>query len=94
MIWAVSFLLFPIGSWFFLYDKKMSLKERAEARGVRPPGYFSQELYLYVWIEISLCVFAVGGMMFCFDEHGIFSWVRSCCFSSVVASRRVSCFTS
>lgn len=69
VIWAVSFLLFPIGSWFFLYDKKMSLKERAEARGVRPPGYFSQELYLYVWIEISLCIFAVGGMMFCFDEH-------------------------
>ena len=44
VIWAASFLLFPIGSWFFLYDKKMSLKERAEARGVRPPGYFSQEL--------------------------------------------------
>jgi len=69
VIWAISFLLFPIGSWFFLYDKKLSLKERAEARGIRPPGYFSQELYLYVWIEISLCIFAVGGMMFCFDEH-------------------------
>lgn len=69
VIWAISFLLFPIGSWFFLYDKKLSLKERAEERGIRPPGYFSQELYLYVWIEISLCIFAVGGMMFCFDEH-------------------------
>jgi hypothetical protein len=69
VIWAISFLLFPIGSGLFLYDRKRTLEKRAALKQRRAPGYFSQELYLYTWIEIALVIFAVGGMLFCFDDN-------------------------
>lgn len=69
VIWAISFILFPIGSGLFLYDKKLTLQEKAALRHAPAPGFFSQELYLYTWIEIALVIFAVGGMLFCFDEN-------------------------
>jgi hypothetical protein len=69
VIWAISFLLFPVGSGLFLYDRKLTLQKRAELKRRRVPGLFSQELYLYTWVEIALVIFAVGGMLFCFDEN-------------------------
>lgn len=69
VIWALSFVVFPIGSGLFLLDKKKTLEAKATARGVKPPGYFSSHLYLYTWIEIALVIIAVGGLLFCFDEN-------------------------
>jgi len=69
VIWAVSFILFPLGSGLFLLDRKKTLDTRAELTNRPKRGYFSQELYLYTWIEIALTIFAVGGLFFCFDDN-------------------------
>jgi hypothetical protein len=69
VIWAVSFVLFPVGSGLFLLDRKKTLDARADAFHRPRRGYFAQELYLYTWIEIALSIFAVGGLFFCFDEN-------------------------
>ena len=69
VIWAVSFILFPLGSGLFLLDRKKTLDTRAELMHRPKRGYFSQELYLYTWIEIALTIFAVGGLFFCFDDN-------------------------
>lgn len=69
IIWAVSFFLFPAGVGLFLAERRMTLTAHNAVRGRPPPGIFHKNLRVLTWSFIMLCVCAVGGVFFCFDEE-------------------------
>lgn len=68
VIWAISFFLFPVGVGLFLAERRMTLAAHNAVRGKPPPGFFHKNLRVLTWSFIMLCVCAVGGVFFCFDE--------------------------
>jgi hypothetical protein len=65
VIWAVSFVCFPLASALTLRDKVLTLRKVSE----RTVSVFDPAVFVHTWILVSLCIFAVGGVMFCLDEH-------------------------
>ena len=71
VIWAVSFVCFPIAAALTLRDKVLTLRTVAELNNRAPSSVsvFDPAVSIHAWILVSLCIFAVGGVMFCLDEH-------------------------
>ena len=69
VIWAVSFFLFPVGVGLFFLDRKMTLTAYNATRGKPPPSVFDKNLRVLMWSFVMLCVCAVGGIFFCFDDE-------------------------
>lgn len=70
-VWAASFLCFPLASALTLRDKILAQQRtrgEMERRSVIVRVFRDPELSVHAWIFVSLCVFAVGGFMFCLDE--------------------------
>ena len=69
VIWAISFFLFPVGVGLFLAGRARDDTRRAQRRAWKTtPGVFHKNLRVLTWSFIMLCVCAVGGVFFCFDE--------------------------
>jgi hypothetical protein len=82
LLWAVSFFLFPIGVGFFLFDRWEVMRVHNKASGRPPPSLWDRNLRVLVWSELMLCIFAVGGVFFCFDnsrEAAVTSWILFFC---------------
>ena len=71
VIWAVSFVCFPLAAALTLRDKVLTLRTVAELNNRAPSSVsvFDPAVFVHAWILVSLCIFAVGGVMFCLDEH-------------------------
>ena len=71
IIWAVSFLFFPLGVACFLYDQYEDLRLKhendTEAQG-EPPSIWHRDLRLVVWAEIALVIFFIGSIFFCYEH--------------------------
>ena len=82
MLWAVSFFLFPVGVGLFLFDRWSVMYAHNAAVGKAPPSLWNRNLRVLVWSELMLCIFAVGGVFFCFehDENAaVTSWILFFC---------------
>ena len=65
----MSFFLFPVGVGLFFLDRKMTLTAYNATRGKPPPSVFDKNLRVLMWSFVMLCVCAVGGIFFCFDDE-------------------------
>lgn len=82
LMWAVSFFLFPIGVGFFLVDRWDQMRLHNLAKGKPPPSLWNRNMRVLVWSELMLCIFAVGGVFFCFDHDenaAVTSWILFFC---------------
>ena len=79
IIWAVSFFLFPLGVGLFLAERKMTLTAYNAARASRRPRFTTRTCACSSGRFVMLCVCAVGGVFFCFDEQPGGSSPRACC---------------
>ena len=58
------------------------MKAHNKATGREPPSLSDRNLRVLVWSELMLCIFAVGGVFFCFDaspEAAVTSWILFFC---------------
>jgi hypothetical protein len=77
IIWSISFFLFPVGIGFFLLERRTTLAAYHESVRKPPPTVFDKNLRVLFWSFVTLCVCAVGGVFFCFDERP--GWERTAC---------------
>ena len=77
IIWAISFFLFPVGVGLFLAERKMTLSAYNASARKPPPTVFDKNLRVLFWSFVMLCVCAVGGVFFCFDEQP--GWELTAC---------------
>ena len=77
IIWAISFFLFPLGVGLFLAERKMTLTAYNAAARKPPPTIYDKNLRVLFWSFVMLCVCAVGGVFFCFDEQP--GWELTAC---------------
>lgn len=77
IIWAVSFFLFPPGVGLFLLERYQTLAAYNESIGKEPPSIFHKNLRVLFWSFVMLCICAIGGVFFCFDEQP--GWELTAC---------------
>jgi hypothetical protein len=77
IIWAISFFLFPVGVGLFLAERKMTLSAYNASVHKPPPSVYDKNLRVLFWSFVMLCVCAVGGVFFCFDEQP--GWELTAC---------------
>lgn len=63
------------------YDREV-MRVHNLVSGKPPPSLWDRDLRVLVWSEVMLCIFAVGGVFFCFDksrEAAVTSWILFFC---------------
>lgn len=83
VIWAVSFFMFPPGVGLFLLERMQTLRAYNAHVGKPPPSIFDKNLRLLFWSFVMLCICALGGVFFCFDEQP--GWELTACVLFAVA---------
>ena len=64
LIWAISFLIFPVGFALLAYEKLMTLRLLAEANlHEELPTIWHPQMCIFLWTEICLILFAIAGVV-------------------------------